>query len=153
MAAGAFEDLRADGGVCSLVANDSRLNRGNMPLGIAADFVGEVDRVALGMNLEAFGPGECDLYRLANEPCHQRRLALNRHVLFATERPAIAYELGLHARSVDAKHAGALALVIEYALTLRINEQSPFTIWRGFKREARRRVTVVLPCHREVHQM
>ena len=105
VAAGALEHFRADRSVRALVADDAGLHGGDAAFGIAADLVLELDRVPLRMDVEAFGPRERELDRPAGEPGHERRLGLDRHVLFAAERAAVADELGLHAVAVDAEHA------------------------------------------------
>ena len=109
MAAGALQHLRADRGVRALVADDAGLHGRDAAFGIATDFVLQLDRVPLRMDLKAFGPRERELHRPAGEPGHERRLGLDRHVLLAAERAAVADELGLHAVAVDAEHARASA--------------------------------------------
>ena len=78
-------------------------------LGIAADLVLELDRMPLRMDVKAFGPRERELDRPAGEPGHERGLGLDRHVLLAAERAAVAHELRLHAVALDAEHARASA--------------------------------------------
>ncbi len=132
MAAGALQHFRADRGVGALVADDARLHGRDAAFGIAADFVLELDRVPLRMNLEAFGPRERELYRPADEPGHERGLGLDRHVLLAAERAAVAHELGLHAVAIDAEHARTLPLVVEDALTLRVDKHPALAISAPF---------------------
>ena len=98
-----------------------------------------------GMDLKAFGPRERDLHRPADEPGHERRLGLDRHVLLAAERTAVAHELGLHAVAIDAQHARTLPLIVEDALALRVDEHPALAVRRRFQRIAGRRMAVVFP--------
>ena len=123
MAAGPLQHFRADRGVRALVADDAGLHGRDAAFGIAADLVLQLDRVPLRMNVEAFEPRERELDRPADEPGHEGRLGLDRHVLLAAERAAVAHELGLHAVALDAEHGGDLPLVVEDALALGVDEE------------------------------
>ena len=103
MPAGALQHLRADRRIRALVADDARLHGRDAAFGIATDLVLQLDRVPLRMNVKTFGPRERELDRPAGEPGHERRLRLDRHVLLAAERAAVAHQLGLHAVALDAR--------------------------------------------------
>ncbi len=121
VAAGAFQHLRADRGVRALVADDAGLHGRDAAVGVATDLVLKLDRMPLRMDVEALGPGERQLDRPADEPGHQGRLGLDRHVLLAAERAAVADELDLHAVAFDAEHGRDLALIVEDALALGVD--------------------------------
>ena len=123
MPAGPLEHLRPDRRIRPLVADDPRLHRRDPTLGVAADLVGELDRMPLRMDAETLGPRERHLHGPADEPGHQRRLRLDRHVLLAAERAAVGDELHVEPVALDAEHRRTLPLIVEDALPLRVDLQ------------------------------
>src|SRR4051812_15675253 len=103
MATGTLQYLRPDRGVRSLVANDAGLHRHDSAFCIAADFVRELNWMALRMYVEAFESRERELHRPTDEPGHERGLSLNRHVFLATERTPVAHKLCLYAIALHAE--------------------------------------------------
>jgi hypothetical protein len=123
MTAGPLQHLRTDRGIRALVADDAGLHRGNAAIRVTSNFVIELNRVPLGMNVKTFGPREREFHRPPRQPGHERRLRLDRHVFLAAERPAIAHELDLHALALDAEHRRDLPLIVEHALPLAVDKQ------------------------------
>jgi hypothetical protein len=123
MSARALQDFCSHGGIRAFVANDARFDGSDAAALVAADFVRELNRMALRVNMKAFQPREREFDRPAGEPGHERRLRLDRHVLLAAESAAVADKLDMHALALNTEHRGDLPLVVVDALALGIYEQ------------------------------
>ena len=120
----ALEHLRAHGGVGAGVAEHVRLDRGQVTLGVAADFVAHADWMALRMNPNRFLAVEREPHRAARHLGKKTRVRLDRHVLLAAERTAVRDELDLEICYGYAEKRRHLALVVEDSLALGVGDGS-----------------------------
>ncbi len=119
----ALQHLAADRGVGPRVADETRHDRGEPPLGVAADRVVEANRVPLRVHPDGFLAAEDELDRPARDQREERRLRLDRHVLLAAESPAARHQLHVDALLRHAEEARHLPPVVEDALALRVEGQ------------------------------
>ena len=123
VAARALDDLAADRGVGTLVADEPHPDCGELAVGVAPDGVGHLDRMALGVQPDRLHPIDRQLHRPAGHRGQKRRLRLDREVLLAAERASAAHQRHRQLVRRQRQRAGDLPMVVVNALALGVDVQ------------------------------
>ena len=118
MARGSLQNLGANRGVGSGIANDVRLDCRESTPGVGADGVAEGDGVTFGVDPKRLLASQDNPHRSLQEPRGEGGMALHGEVLLAAKGAAVGNQLDLDSVAIDSQNRGDLALVVMHSLAL-----------------------------------